>query len=707
MVGQAKALSKIRIDMYTKFRLFWAVMLGVVLSGCASVAEEASDSDANAQSSVKSSYESKKPYDSNEGLPLEENRSKSPAPQSIDLAVGVENLQSLSLAKDSVGPSILPREYFQDGDSVTVAANEMPLKDFIHYIFGELLQVNYVLGPSFSGEAAFSELVSLRLSDGLSLRGVFDFMADFLSRRNIDVSYDNGVFFLRSTKGNDQNSSMVIGIGAHESAVPKTSRRILQVVPLKFGIKLSLERTLRSLVKAKITPDFEQSALFIEGRREEIIQALDLVKMLDIPAMRGKFIGLVKLKYLDPQGFSEKVSILLKNEGIDIGIQEPLQKNLVLVPLEQLSGVVVFATNEMLLQRVVYWSGVLDVPNQGLKKEYFVYSPKYARAVDLGKTLQELIMGASATDESSSGGRGTGSAPSSARSGATVSEALTMVIDKTANSLIFKTLGETYQELLPLMRSLDVMPRQVMLDITIAEVNLKDEFKFGVEWAAQRGDVSLTTQGAFGAKGIGGFGVSINGVEGPLDASFLASNALVNVLSNPSIMVKDGVSATISVGSDVSVVGSTTQDPISGERQTTTAVYRKTGVAVSVTPTINAQGIVSMTISQNISNSVPGSAGSGGNPDIFSRSLATEIVAKSGQTVLLGGLISENKSTGETGVPLFSKIPLLGGLFKSDSETSSRTELIMLITPQVIEDLSGWDKARDEFEEKLKILNVN
>ncbi|MDB9843464.1 hypothetical protein OAC48_03160 [Porticoccaceae bacterium] len=693
--------------MYTKFRLFWAVMLGVVLSGCASVAEEASDSDANAQSSVKSSYESKKPYDSNEGLPLEENRSKSPAPQSIDLAVGVENLQSLSLAKDSVGPSILPREYFQDGDSVTVAANEMPLKDFIHYIFGELLQVNYVLGPSFSGEAAFSELVSLRLSDGLSLRGVFDFMADFLSRRNIDVSYDNGVFFLRSTKGNDQNSSMVIGIGAHESAVPKTSRRILQVVPLKFGIKLSLERTLRSLVKAKITPDFEQSALFIEGRREEIIQALDLVKMLDIPAMRGKFIGLVKLKYLDPQGFSEKVSILLKNEGIDIGIQEPLQKNLVLVPLVQLSGVVVFATNEMLLQRVVYWSGVLDVPNQGLKKEYFVYSPKYARAVDLGKTLQELIMGASATDESSSGGRGTGSAPSSARSGATVSEALTMVIDKTANSLIFKTLGETYQELLPLMRSLDVMPRQVMLDITIAEVNLKDEFKFGVEWAAQRGDVSLTTQGAFGAKGIGGFGVSINGVEGPLDASFLASNALVNVLSNPSIMVKDGVSATISVGSDVSVVGSTTQDPISGERQTTTAVYRKTGVAVSVTPTINAQGIVSMTISQNISNSVPGSAGSGGNPDIFSRSLATEIVAKSGQTVLLGGLISENKSTGETGVPLFSKIPLLGGLFKSDSETSSRTELIMLITPQVIEDLSGWDKARDEFEDKLKILNVN
>jgi len=500
---------------------------------------------------------------------------------------------------------------------------------------------------------------------------------------------------------------MVIGIGAHESAVPKTSRRILQVVPLKFGIKLSLERTLRSLVKAKITPDFEQSALFIEGRREEIIQALDLVKMLDIPAMRGKFIGLVKLKYLDPQGFSEKVSILLKNEGIDIGIQEPLQKNLVLVPLVQLSGVVVFATNEMLLQRVVYWSGVLDVPNQGLKKEYFVYSPKYARAVDLGKTLQELIMGASATDESSSGGRGTGSAPSSARSGATVSEALTMVIDKTANSLIFKTLGETYQELLPLMRSLDVMPRQVMLDITIAEVNLKDEFKFGVEWAAQRGDVSLTTQGAFGAKGIGGFGVSINGVEGPLDASFLASNALVNVLSNPSIMVKDGVSATISVGSDVSVVGSTTQDPISGERQTTTAVYRKTGVAVSVTPTINAQGIVSMTISQNISNSVPGSAGSGGNPDIFSRSLATEIVAKSGQTVLLGGLISENKSTGETGVPLFSKIPLLGGLFKSDSETSSRTELIMLITPQVIEDLSGWDKARDEFEDKLKILNVN
>ena len=160
------------------------------------------------------------------------------------------------------------------------------------------------------------------------------------------------------------------------------------------------------------------------------------------------------------------------------------------------------------------------------------------------------------------------------------------------------------------------------------------------------------------------------------------------------------------MGSDVSVVGATTQDPISGERQTTTSVYKKTGVDVSVKPTINAEGIVTMTITQNISNSVPGSAGSGGNPDIFSRALTTEVVASSGQTVILGGLVSEDESTGENGVPLFSKIPLLGGLFKSDSNSLTRTELIMLITPIVIEDIGQWDKVSQEFEDKLEYLKV-
>ena len=106
-------------------------------------------------------------------------------------------------------------------------------------------------------------------------------------------------------------------------------------------------------------------------------------------------------------------------------------------------------------------------------------------------------------------------------------------------------------------------------------------------------------------------------------------------------MLLHTATANINVGSDISVVGSTTFDPINGQRQTTASVYRKTGVDVTVTPTINAKGVVLMDVEKRISNAVPDSTGAGGNPDVFERTIKTEVVAASGQTVLLGGLISE------------------------------------------------------------------
>jgi general secretion pathway protein D len=280
-----------------------------------------------------------------------------------------------------------------------------------------------------------------------------------------------------------------------------------------------------------------------------------------------------------------------------------------------------------------------------------------------------------------------------------------MVVDERANALVFYTSGSEYQALLPLLTKLDTLPKQVSMDIVIAEVTLKDEFKFGVEWALSRSEVNLTTQGAFGATTVGGLGLIINGAEGPLTGSFLSSNSLVKVLSSPTIIARDGVAANINVGSEISVVGQTTQDPINGDRQTTSSEYRKTGIDVTVTPTVNAEGIVVMEVSMSISNSVPSSSGASGNPDIFSREISTEVVAESGNTVLLGGLISESFSTGGDGVPGLSRIPLLGNLFKADSDSTDRTELIMLVTPKVLDSAQRWNSVKEDFKQSLQFMD--
>lgn len=617
-----------------------------------------------------------------------------------------KNLKSIQWQVKKPKSAALPFDFFPADNQLTVSAEKMPLRDFIHYVFGEVLNVNYVLDETIEILAEQDEGVTLSFTDAVSSRDLLQSVNELFGKRSIGIKYGNKTFFIFRNNQAGLPAPLVIGIGKNSSDVPNTMQKILQVVPIKFGIKIGMERTLQQITNAKINPDFAQSAIFIEGKRDEIIKVLELIEMLDTPAMRGRHIGLIEFAFLDPKTFSSQALTLLSNEGIEAAIGKPANRNLVLVPLEQLNALAVFATNQFLLDRVQYWAQVMDVPMEGPNKQFFVYHPQYARSIDLYKTVAELLglqVADSASDEGADGGS-TGNAPSTQRRSGVGGDDIRLIVDEKANVLVFYASGQRYRSIMPLLKKIDVMPKQVMLDITIAEVSLKDEFKYGVEWALNRGEVTLTTQGAFGATGVGGIGLLVDGSEGPLTANMLSTNSLVNVLSQPTLMVRDGVSASINVGSQISVVGQTTQDPINGERQTTTSVYRNTGVTVTVTPTVNAAGIVVMEVDQNISNSVPGTNGAGGNPDIFERSIKTEVVASSGQTVMLGGLISENLSAGGSGTPGLSKIPIIGHLFQAESQSKDRTELIMLITPRVIQDTSGWEPLMKNFRQGLKYL---
>ncbi len=616
-------------------------------------------------------------------------------------------LTSLDISPKSNALISLPNEMFSSKKLVSVSSEKMPITEFIHYIFGELLKANYILDPSLGSDGnSDDDVVTLSISEPVSTRDLFDLIQDVLIERGIQLKFGKGTFYIFRPDPSDGEPQVVIAIGRDASSVPDTAQKIMQVVPLKFGVKITLERTLKALSKAKITPDFSQSTVFVEGSREQILRAIELIDMLDTPAMRGKYIGLIELTFVAPNVLSEKLITLLENEGIDASIGRPAQRNLVLVPIPNMNSLAVFATHEFLLERARYWAQVIDVPGDGPEKQYFLYSPKYARAVDLEESISALLNLRGEGSPSGATPSSTGNAPSSARIGGASSEEISLVVDEKANVLVFLTTGDRYRALMPMLRKLDVMPKQVMMEITIAEVSMKEEFKYGVEWALSQGEVTLTTQGAFGASEVGGIGALINSNEGPVTGNFIETNNLVNILSRPTLMVRDGVSAAINIGSQISVVGQTTQDPISGDRQTTSSEYRNTGVAITVVPTVNAAGIVVMEVVQTISNTIPGSAGPGGNPDIFERSISTEVLASSGQTVMLGGLISENYTSGGSGAPFLSRVPVLGSLFKAQSDGTDRTELIMLITPRVVEDLSGWEPLIEGFRDSLKFIKL-
>lgn len=615
---------------------------------------------------------------------------------------GFKRLESI----DSDKRNVVTRkaiDYFEaNEETVTFAAESMPVANFIHYIFGEILKANYVVGPEVKSD---KQNLTLNVSEPVSKAQVYDMVAEVLSRNQVSIDFESNTFFFQ--KAALSKAKAAIGIGNTIESIPKTNGQILQIIPLQYGIKLAVERTLGKMIDAEITADVEQSSLFVLSDRLNVVRAIELVNLLDVPANRGKHIGLLSLKFISTEDYLSQIADVLRSEGIVLGIGYEQYKNVLLVPLPQVGAIAVFSPDEELLNRVRYWSSILDQPSKGENSQYFVYTPNFARAADIGESVGQLLTigSPSVRKNRTSTGANAQQLQASEQQGEAQkstfnSENVSFVVDERSNSLIFRTTGTVYNNLLPLLNTLDILPKQIILEVMIAEVTLSDEFRYGVEWAL-RNNSEISGFGSFGSftQAIGSTNFTwLGDSTSEVTASFFRENSFVNVISNPSLLVRDGVAASINVGTQIPVQAGTVVD----DGVTSTNVqYRDTGVDVSVTPTVNAQGVVIMTINLNISNTVAATADSS-TPSIFQRTLSTEAVVTSGQTVVLGGLISENTSDSDTKVPLLSELPLVGEAFKGKSKTSTKTELVMLVTPKVLESNEEWQKLLSDFQSQVQ-----
>ncbi|MGI2143124.1 hypothetical protein [Shewanella frigidimarina] len=616
-------------------------------------------------------------------------------------STGIEQLRSIPRGKVEV--TSRTKQRFNDTASLTVAVDDMSLKSFLNYVFNELLSLDYVIGndvPEIN--------ISLNVSNKISPQTLFDMTQQVLLQQGVGFRLSDGLYYVYATpKGS--KSSMKMGFGRDVQTVPNSVGDVLQIVPLKYGIRISVERTLNSLVEAKITPDFEQRALFIEGEREQVIRALELIQLLDVPSNRGKYISLISPTYMSANELIEAITALLQAEGVDVPLNGQ-QGSLLFVPLVQLGAISVFSGEKELLDRVEYWANKIDKPSKSTERQYYVYTPMFARASDIGESIAPLISGVSASGNKNSNTNTTSkddkessvvaNNPKASATTTSSNENMTLVVDERSNSLIFHSSGREYQTILPLVRRMDILPKQVLLNITIAEVTLSGEFKRGFEFALKSGKFGASTKGALGLSDIGGINLSWADASGEVLANFIDENSQVNILSKPSLLVRDGTEASINVGNKIPVSsGSSTSS--SGDVVTEDISYRETGIKLTVTPTVNAQGVVIMSISQDISNQLTGQVGKGDNPIFFERSIQTEVVADSGQTILLGGLISEDSSNSNTGVPWLKAIPLVGALFESEAKIKSKTELVILVTPKIIDRSSQWNGILSDYQRAL------
>jgi general secretion pathway protein D len=283
-----------------------------------------------------------------------------------------------------------------------------------------------------------------------------------------------------------------------------------------------------------------------------------------------------------------------------------------------------------------------------------------------------------------------------------------IIADDTTNALVIRATPREYEKIRAALEELDILPLQVLIEATIAEVTLTDELRYGVEWFFRSGDFEFSFRpSATALLPVGGFqGIFDNDVRFVLQA--LDAITDVNVVSSPQLMVLDNQTARIQVGDQVPISVQSAVSVIDPDAPVVNSIeYRDTGVILLVTPRVNASGLVIMEIQQEISNVVDApttTTAEETSPTINQRQVTSTAAILSGETVALGGLIQDQRERAQSGIPLLSRIPIVGALFRSRANTVTRTELLVLITPSVVENPARARAVTDELRRRLRSL---
>lgn len=296
-----------------------------------------------------------------------------------------------------------------------------------------------------------------------------------------------------------------------------------------------------------------------------------------------------------------------------------------------------------------------------------------------------------------------------------------VMADELNNSILVWSTRAEFQKIESTLKRLDQPPTQVLIDASIIEVTLNDTLQYGLQWAfsggtgggntgvgqLSTGSNNATNSGSLNVAAGSGFTYSLinsaSKVRVILNA--LASQDLLKVVSNPSLMVLDNHTAMMAVGDQVPVLTSTTDYITNSNVTTSTVQYRDTGVNLAVTPSVNAGNLVTMQIDQSMTDQSP-TTGANNQPIFLQRQISSKVAVRSGDTIVLGGLIKDNRSAGKSGVPLLKDVPLLGNLFSNTNNTGKRTELLVVLSPRVVRTDPEIREVSEDLRDRLRGLNI-
>ena len=638
------------------------------------------------------------------------------------------------------------RAFEGKGGGITLNFVNAEIAEVVRAVLGGILKRNFVVDSSVKGS------ITLQTSRPIPRGAVLGALESALDVAGAAMVPSAGIYRIvpRSKAPSQGAPTTIAGDGPGLRA-----GFAVRIVPLKFVSAVEMAEILKPLAfKGTIVRvDSSRNLLILAAPAPEIRALEDMITVFDVDWLAGLSLAMIPLEYVNPEVLVKEIAEVLGKDQ-----DNPLKGVLRFVPMTRLNAVLVITTQAAYLRRAEDIIAKLDQGSSGTDRQLFVYRVKNSDAVDLADTLGRLFGAGSIaprdlksalapqleparvkikpypqTSSTTSqpakpqgqgitgtpNGRTTrGTRKSSSAPGAAFTingtDQIRIVADKNNNAILVWATPVDYRTIRSVLKKLDIVPLQVLIEATIAEVTLNETLRYGVQWflrsrdqaavLTRSGTISPLTDPVF--KRFSGFTYFLNATDVKILFDALEAVTELNIISSPQLMVLDNQTATLQVGDQVPILTQQSQSTIDENSPIINTVeYRDTGILLRVTPRVNAGGLVTMTIEQEASLVAEDLTTEGiQSPTFRQRRITSTVAVQSGQTVVLGGLIQEIQDRSESGIPILRSIPGLGFFFGGKSNTTDRTELLVLITPRVVRNQREIRQVTEELRKRLRAV---
>ncbi len=616
-------------------------------------------------------------------------------------------------------PVPAPRAYAPPGGGFLVKFNNADVYEVIHTL-GRIAGINYLIDPRVRGVVNIHTQGTVRREDALEL------LFSILRINGATAVLEGSVYHIvPMAEAKMEPLSTLDRPAPRDGSSP--NRVVMRAFPLQFISASEMAKVIRPFLSAggDATEVPRANMLLVTDTEGNLEKHARLIELFDADAFRSAGVRLFPLKFLDPEEMGKNLEAIFG--ALDFGVKGGKPSGINFVPLGRMNALLVVTASPRSMEEVSRWIEELDRETAGTARQVHLYRVRHGKAKDLMDILEKLFPGKTSKGPE----KGTEFRPKVAEAGAPLAAAAAraperapaqggstpegergqefdIILNEPMNAVIVRGSASEWVSILETLKTLDVYPRQILLEVLIAEVQLDESLRLGVDWTyfGQHKDVSHDVSLITSAAGISSGLKYVVQKTDTLTAAVraLANDGKVSILSSPSVISTNGKESKIDVADQVPIVSGRVTTSSAEPLVTETVEYRDVGIILTFTPYINDEGIVTLEISQEVSDVLQETFGGTSNPSFFKRSVKTTMIATQDRSIVLGGLVKERRQRSRDGVPFLYKIPFIGWIFGSRSGRYDRTELLIFITPRVIGSVEEGTRLSREFEDRVENL---